>query len=496
MSRTARQILEAYIRDNDIALPIEGSVRAFCRALAADHPQTASAFRHAYADMMDDREAEAPTASREPVVSVRRTGEGETLGTDDEGDWFDMDVEDRIYTFRIASTVFSMSFREIEDMIASYVHEGGGLTQVQVARQMWRRHRRKLTGDFVRRIFRVLGVVKHNPPLAPHTVRHEAPERAAEIWHEQKLAEIETRYRARRHGEIEKALKEEREKSLRFEDLAAEYLADQERKIITIGGGPWERDLSAESHTAIVVFSDWHVGKIFERVRSEVDFRACVDRLVDSLVDYFGVENKRPVERLIFAVAGDILDGTQGDMHEGQHLGQWALGRRQADIAAECLALVVEGLCVRLGVQGEVYAVTGNHDRTSKGRDGDPMRTVGGMMYLLAAERSPSAVWHIVDEPIARFEASGTGFLLVHGDQTPKDPRRLFHGLGGEYQAVISGHLHSHAVAEDYRGYWFQAGTLGGVDSYARRIGVGAEPSQMVISVREGRPPVSIRIAC
>lgn len=489
MTKTARQIIEEHAKANDLDLPIAGSVRAFCRDLAADHEQTANAFRHAYYEIIDELER---AAEKNKTTKKRLKGGGETLGVDDDGDWFSRDDEDRIYVFCIKNVTFSMSYREIEDMIAVYVHEGGGLTQTQVCRHMWRRHRRELTTDFVKRIFRVLGVVKNNPPLAPHVIEERDPQDAADLWHEQKLAEIETRYRARRSAKLEKALKEEREKSLKFEDLAAEYLADQDRTIVNVYG-PWDRAAPERplSHTAIVCLSDWHVGKVSDFVRGRTDFDLQIERLIGRLEDYFCWQNILNVDRLVFAVCGDMLDGTQGDMHAGQAFGQWCHGREQGEIAAEALAIVIDGLAQKIGVDGEVYAVTGNHDRTSKNRDGDPLRTVGGLVYALAANHCRHASWSIVDDTIVGFSAADTGVLLTHGDQTPKDPRALFHGLDGRYQAVITGHYHSHAFAEDYRGYWFQVGSLCGVDDYARRIGKGALPSQLVISARQGLPPVS-----
>jgi len=491
MSSSTRQVINEYLSEHDLDLPISGSVREFCRDLASDHEFTANAFRHMYYKMLDEIEEE-DKEEPEAVQPKIKKRQKEVLGVDDDADYFSRDDEDEIYIFCIDCVTFSMSYREIEDMIAVYVHEGGGLTQVQVARHMWRRHRRKLTADFVRRIFRVLGVVKHNPPLAPHVIEDADPEDAAEIWHEQKLAEIETRYRAKRSKKIEQALKEERQKTLHFEDLAAEYLDNQDRKVVTIPEGDpwWKTDAEIEGHTAIVCLSDWHVGKVSEIVRDVDDFNLQIDLLRARLEDYFTVENSRPVDRLIFTVGGDILDGTQGDMHAGQLAGQWCYGREQAEIAAEALALVIEEVSQNLGIESEVYTVTGNHDRTSKKRDADPFRTVGGLTYALARSHCDNARWTICDDTIAKFSAGGTGFLLTHGDQTPKDPRRLFHGLDGCYQAVITGHYHSYSFSEDYSGSWFQVGSLCGVDDYARKIGKGASPSQLVISCREGLPPV------
>ena len=494
MAESTRQVITEYLDAHDLSLPISGSVREFCRDLASDHEYTAASFRKMYYTMLDEKEEQ----KAQPEVKQRKKSVGETLSPEDggaspeEGDWFRIDEEDSFYVLGIKEEVFKMTYREIEDMVAVYVHEGAGLTQVQVARHMWRRHKRKLTADFVRRIFKVLGIVKNNPPLAPHVVRSEDPDKAADLWHEQKLAEIETRYRAKRHKELEKALKEERKKSLRFEDLAAEYLGEQDRKVVEVNANPLPR-ADAPEHTAIVCLSDWHVGKISEAIGSEVEFRAKIEELSGQIQRYFEWCDQRPVDRLIFAVAGDMLDGTQGDMHDGQAFGQWCHGREQADIAAEALAKVIEKTTAIVGPKesSEVFAVTGNHDRTSKNRDGDPLRTVGGLTYLLAQERSPSAKWQIVDAPFARFSTKSAGFLLAHGDQTPKDPRRLFHGLGGEYKAVITGHYHSHAFSEDYRGLWFQVGSLCGVDEYARRLGMGAMPSQLVISCQAGLPPVS-----
>src|SRR5690554_6745603 len=56
MEKTARQILEEYLEENGIEIPIDGSVREFCRDLAADHEQTANAFRHAYYKIVDEKE--------------------------------------------------------------------------------------------------------------------------------------------------------------------------------------------------------------------------------------------------------------------------------------------------------------------------------------------------------------------------------------------------------------------------------------------------------
>ena len=494
-----KQIILDYIEDHDLDIPFD-NVRATCREIAAECDHSASTISRTYYRILDRGDQENngdQDRKKQPTIKKKHKGGGETLSPEnggpspEEGNWFEIDRDDEFYLFGIDGTRFTMSFREIEDMVSVYVHEGGGLTQVQVSRHMWRRHRRKLTADFVRKIFKVLGVVKANPPLAPHIVRDEDPEEASELWHEQKLAEIETRYRAKRHKKLEKALKEERKKSLRFEDLAAEYLGEQDRKVIEVNADPLPRT-DAPAHTVIVCLSDWHVGKISEQIRGGSDFRQKIDRLKGEIQRHFEWRDQRPVDRLIFAITGDMLDGTQGDMHSGQWYGQWCHGKEQADIASEALAEVIESTAALLNPKTcEAYAVTGNHDRTSQARDADPFRTVGGLTYLLAEERSAWPTWEIIDDPFGKFEAGGTGFLLAHGDETPSDPRQLFHGLGGDYQAVITGHYHSHAIEEDYRGLWFQVGSLCGVDEYARQHGIGAMPSQLVISCEQGKPPIS-----
>ena len=58
MSSSTRQVINDYLSEHDLELPIAGSVREFCRDLASDHEFTANAFRHMYYRMLDEIEEE------------------------------------------------------------------------------------------------------------------------------------------------------------------------------------------------------------------------------------------------------------------------------------------------------------------------------------------------------------------------------------------------------------------------------------------------------
>lgn len=97
MKKSTRQIIEEYLEENDLSLPIEGSVRSFCRDLASDHEYTANAFRHTYYRMLDDLNAESESDDAPPEIAPPQTEEPPTapLGVSDlERDYFYNELAD------------------------------------------------------------------------------------------------------------------------------------------------------------------------------------------------------------------------------------------------------------------------------------------------------------------------------------------------------------------------------------------------------------------
>lgn len=408
------------------------------------------------------------------------------------------------YTIQTKNQVFkSIPAKEVQSWVQWYSQDGGRMTQSEIAREAYRKHRRPLTRKQIAAIFKALGIQKSSLPLAPHQIDSDPLAGIESTVREAQEAAIETRLAARDASywrkQYEKLLRARRETIHMIGERIVSAVESSEFNPDDIDPVTFNRNLTP--YELVIFLSDWHIGQAFDcpfgafnkdiaRERVHELARECQDWLT---------AYKRPLQHLHIAVGGDMVDGVlpmrkqhslSQDLHEGE----------QVNVASELLAWFIEGLANRSGCPTSVHSVSGNHDRAGGVRENDPNRIIGQWLAQLteARIRNPQVVWKHAEETYNTWDCFNTRIVLSHGDQVPRDPRRLAHPFRDHKvnnYLILTGHKHNPVTQEDLDVMWVQNGALPGPDPYAAtRIGVGARPVQMMIEVRASgpRPAVSI----
>jgi hypothetical protein len=279
--------------------------------------------------------------------------------------------------------------------------------------------RRKFNGRSREIIPNTLGSVIAAVSKVDSEVVHEVAEK--EIASYEAISEIERLKSAHR-----KALKklEDKERD-RNELIEAVYQAAREAATtmhLAPVKPPKADNRKTDDETAILILSDWQLGKITPTYNSEV----CADRIVklaDKVQRLVDIQRKaHPVKELRIYLLGDLIEGE--DIFPGQaHLVDASL-YNQVFHGGEILA----GLVRKLSGDFErvrVVGVIGNHGRLGRKGTFHPESNADAMMYRIASmlvKEQANVEWVETLSKgerawFATDEVKGKTWFLFHGDQ-------------------------------------------------------------------------------
>ncbi len=411
------------------------------------------------------------------------------------GDSYEIDWGAGQYRFSVDRFEFSASFVEVEHWVRWYVYDGCAASQRTVSRMAWHHDGRRLTVDFVRRLFRLLGIDKNSPPFPPHLLQSHTPEELAKLHFAQAQADAEHAIRADEARQWRKLYRGEVQRKTRLDVMREEIEARAGEATWHIDVRPAEAMLGHEPYQAVVVLADWHVGAKTHWYDQRV-LASRLDGLMGELNDWFRLY-RRPVEALHVAICGDMIDGPGGNMRAGQQAEQDLHYDEQVAVAAEGIARVLGYLRGLLPAQEIIaHTVTGNHGRGTAAKGDDPMRLPEALLYRLCeALTTPIRVtWDRGADVLHQWRVYSTQIIQTHGDRAPKGLARICHAMRdrhADWQLVIRGHRHSLEVVELHDALGVQAGTLMGDTHYGlHQLGLSARPSQSIIEVRPSGPRI------
>jgi len=354
MSRTAREILEQHIEENGISIPISGSIRAFCRDLAADHEQTANAFRHMYYSMIEEKEqaeeeeeeiAEPPPMSAQGLRRLDR-------------DYFYNDLNDLYMIFLPDLGTVQVEGEAIRSMKRAYSsHVGNGETINEIAQRFgWRRR------DF------------HNLKTAMGWVHDEDPY-TDEEHAGRSLDDRLTDFASLQRAEFERAQRKKEWKGI--VDEAKEYRALKENTIVPLARFVAENpprkdrdiiaplDPSDDPFMAVFSPSDAHLHK-FSKDGHGFD-QAKRDLLSSTETLIARVEKKGAPNRVVLVLGNDWfhVDTSQGQTTAGTP--QDLDGNPGAPMVTQCYEVAAEMIdrLRSLGGSVDVVIVPSNHGEWS-----------------------------------------------------------------------------------------------------------------------------------
>lgn len=383
---------------------------------------------------------------------------------------------------------------QVRTLARSYSYAAAGLTARECASRLG------LDTETVKRLLRALGLTHASPPLAPHEplsldavaeavdatdLSRSWESQAAKYWQkrcakaEQTIADIRTWWR----HELEPV-------------RAARHVLPP---IVT---RPYV-DLDEEPWTAVLCWSDWHIGHC--GMESITERLALLLEQTRSLLQ----TSTRPLDGVVIATLGDLVDGAGaplGGPGVDGLLHQEVRGPAQIRLAAELLSRAVAYVC-RI-VQDEcavsVVSVHGNHDRVTSSKDVDRIGLAGWATATLAGAMTEAPnleAWHVAEDsgPVVPvdLEHYGTRLLLHHGHAASKNAQALATVWRDEpwieHMAVVNGHYHHSALRHwtDVAVTHVQCGALPGPSADKSRVGKAAPAEQTVVGVDWSGPYVA-----
>jgi len=426
--------------------------------------------------------------------------------------WMDMEREQYLFDIPASNSpgLDDIPFAEVQLMVEQYVYEGTGQSQDQVATYCNNELNRDMTRGYLRDMFKALDITKTSPPWAYHRVHSEEPEELAQQQREKKEAAIEAKYRSEDAKAWRKRCGELKRELLQIDEFIDGLIERVHCDPPTLDGGvPARTDVADEmpARSDIVLASDWHIGKEVDVHGNRFDVDIARERVMRSTrrtIEQYQMD-RRPLDEVVIAYLGDLIDGPHGDMHPEQWLGQDATHLEQLEVASTLMAKQVTMLSEYFDdVPVTVYCVGGNHGRDRKSRDEDPTRLPELAMYALAREKSPTDQiddWHIHRERRSsmHIDVRGVHTVLTHGDRTPRDLADLGDVPHADQSLVVSGHGHEYELRQCLDGDTtvVQNGCLCGVTEFDRdEIGRHVRPTQATVEVGPHGPQPGKVIHC
>jgi len=385
-----------------------------------------------------------------------------------------------------------------ERIWAAYSNSGQGLQVNQLCREF----------DIPRRTFlavkETVGLTHTSVPFPPWIVQAQSPEDLVEETLERKEQDYERKLAARGPDWYRKKYEEAAAK-LASQKHVVEALALALRDFQPPNPGRFAPVLGrtrAVVPAAILVLSDWHVGKeVLARsvVGQEFNLKVLtrrVERLAEQVILF--LRGQPEIRELVVAVLGDMTDDPMASTFSDQAAFQDARDVDQVRCAVSLLSEFFEALLAHTQVKIQVKAVRGNH-----GPKGRPLSAIFDELlfdpFLTQCFRGVERVSiETVSSVLATHRVGDALCAFLHGAGLSRDVREadtyrlaalaelMADGtrLGARWRYLFFGHRHHRASMETTHLEWQRCPSLVGGDDYAEReLFVTSRPAQSLFLV-------------
>ena len=254
------------------------------------------------------------------------------------------------------------------------------------------------------------------------------------------------------------------------------------------------RDGAGSPQSAVLLFSDTHVGKVVAPAQTldlgQYDFDTFLARLKyleESTISILKNHTPSGVDELVIAMLGDMLDGALG---HGVEAGQQNTLFTQFFGASHAIAQFFRNLAAHVPVV-RVHTVVGNHTRWQNQKRMPTENRFSNLdMFLYAMVQAltadiPSIKWNLDMQPFSIFDVKGFTFHAAHGDHLRGGDKNLGipnHAIGREVSTktqlfakngrqsphyYLTGHLHRSIQIPHALGAIIINGGFPGIDNYA-----------------------------
>ena len=290
----------------------------------------------------------------------------------------------------------------------------------------------------------------------------------------------------------------QRERMLR---IFREVLADSR---IEFSVKPHASAQKEHAHSAVLLFGDWHLGKVCNPLETEGRATYNVNHAIARL-DYLQREvarllaNGPPIDELVILLCGDIIEGA---LDHGAEREQTILVGKQFALALSLLSQFIARLAAVVS-KVRIHGVSGNHGRLPNQRK---MPTVGresnfdGMIYTaletlfsFQTVNAQSITFDLRDSSRQLIQIKQTWVLLAHGDEL-RGGEYYVGGIKKEvYNSVlryaregripdlwVTGDKHVSIALPVANGQFIVNGSFPGEDNYSQKF-APAIPSQTLL---------------
>ena len=241
---------------------------------------------------------------------------------------------------------------------------------------------------------------------------------------------------------------------------------------------------------AILCISDWHYGLDFKNPWNEFSPEICkqrVAKLRDKTIEYLK-ENKISKLHLV-----NLQDLIAGRIHLGLRLESRYDVITQTLHVSEILAELITALTKYVYV--DYYDSLDNHSRIEPNKnDAQDLETLCRIIpwYLKARLKDNQKISfkeNTFGYDLITFETLGYKVIAAHGDRDPvKNIDHLSMMTEQHYDMLLTAHMHHFNCEEKNRCVALGNSSLMGVDSYAQKLRLSADPSQNLIIVSKDNP--------
>lgn len=253
-----------------------------------------------------------------------------------------------------------------------------------------------------------------------------------------------------------------------------------------------KKDKGKRNMTLELMLSDIHYGKKTDNVDNE-EIRRRVRKTAQVTLDEIERESKvYNVEKIIISLIGDIIESSHFHGAESEKGSEFGSSRQ----VFEAIQSIYEDVIVPLATTGldiEVLAVTGNHDRltadktySNPGEDNLTYIIYKTLEMMAKRDKLVNIQWNIPKGLYTHTEVYGNILFIEHGDELKNLNRDTVFNMIAKRQNQIGKIIdfyrfgHWHEVVAYSRGKAIGNGSVPGQDSYAEAKGFTSEAIQVL----------------
>lgn len=392
------------------------------------------------------------------------------------------EVIDGKYLWKSKNGIINLSVEFIDQLFYEFSEHGLNLTQTEIINkhnlQVWEWNSIKST----------LWLYKKSNIFSPYTVQNTPPEQLEEMISGKIKAlfrntgfQVEKQYNKELNKKYKDAIKKQAIQDVTLQAMImdiADYIPTCEVK-------PYIR-VNKKSEGAINLFIfDLHYGAQNRTAHIPLYSPEIVK---ETLLGIAEIVNKNKAAEVNVFFGGDMIESWMSQMHVNQWKGM-ARGYFGANLIKELYKLLVEFLSQINNVKA-VFAVPGNHDRSSEKREVDDEGSIAEILFELIKLAFSGKLPVKFDEKVISESIDGIQYIMTHGhfklsNVTPAE-LVIKYGNPKGFNLLVSGHWHERKVKKDHELFrQIVCPALFPGNDYSVNLGYTASPGFIIVKNNE-----------